>query len=114
MSLLMSYTASAIVIESASVWTCEQPSGGTHLNEGDPAGAGRAAEVGDGHLAVVLQVALLAQHVVDAGHHLVPLVVVAVAEHRKHGLVVLTGTSTRVRAHVLLEGSFQAHFSSPL
>ena len=51
----------------------------THLDEGYLAGADVALQVLDGDLAVVLQVTLLTQHVVDAGHDLVPLVVVTVS-----------------------------------
>lgn len=53
-------------------------SGFRHLDEGDLAGAGVALEVADGDLSVMLQVALLTEDVMDAGHHFVPLVVVAV------------------------------------
>ena len=53
-----------------------------HLDKGDLAGAVVALVVLDGHLSVVLQIPLLTQHVVDAAHHLVPLVVVPVpAQH---------------------------------
>lgn len=46
-----------------------------HLDEGNLAGAGIALQVADGDLAVVFQVALLAEDIMDAGHHFVPLVV---------------------------------------
>lgn len=54
-----------------------------HLDEGYLAGADVALEVADGDLAVMLQVALLTEDVVDAGHDLVPLIVVPVPA-RKH------------------------------
>lgn len=56
---------------------------GADLDEGDLAGADVALGVSDDHLAVVLQPALLTQHVVDARHRLVPLVVVPVPTSRK-------------------------------
>lgn len=46
------------------------------LNEGDLTGARVAVEVTDDDLPIVLQVALLAQDIMDAGHHFVPLIVV--------------------------------------
>lgn len=52
------------------------------LDKGDLARAHVALGVLDDHLAVVLQPALLTQHVVDAGHRLVPLVVIPVTEER--------------------------------
>lgn len=58
-----------------------------HLDEGDPAGAGAALQVADGDLAVVFQVSLLTQDVMDAGHHFVPLVVISKpAEKKKRNL----------------------------
>ena len=53
-------------------------SGFRHLDEGDLAGADVVLEVADGDLSVMLQVALLTEDVMDAGHHFVPLVVVSV------------------------------------
>lgn len=53
------------------------------LDKGDLAGADVALVVFDDHLAVVLQPALLTQHVVDTRHRLVPLIVIAVPT-RKH------------------------------
>ena len=50
----------------------------THLDEGDLAGADVALEVADGDLPVMLQVTLLTEDIMDAGHHLVPLIVVVV------------------------------------
>lgn len=50
------------------------------LDKGDLARAHVALGVLDDHLAVVLQPALLTQHVVDAGHCLVPLVVIPVTD----------------------------------
>lgn len=56
-----------------------------HLDEGDPAGAGAALQVADGDLAVVFQVPLLTQDVMDAGHHFVPLIVISKpAEEKKN------------------------------
>ena len=49
---------------------------GAHLDKGDLAGACRAFEVADGDLSIVLEVTLLAQHVVDASNHFVPLIMV--------------------------------------
>lgn len=49
----------------------------THLDEGNLAGADVAFEIADRDLAVMLQVALLTQHIVDAGHNFVPLIVVS-------------------------------------
>lgn len=49
-----------------------------HLDEGNLAGADAAFEVADGDLSVVLQVALLTEDVMDAGHDFVPLIVVSV------------------------------------
>lgn len=48
-----------------------------HLDEGNLAGAGIALQVADGDLAVVFQVALLAEDIMDTGHHFVPLVVIS-------------------------------------
>lgn len=48
-----------------------------HLDEGDPAGAGITLQVADGDLAIMFQVSLLTEHVMDAGHHFVPLVVIS-------------------------------------
>lgn len=55
---------------------------GSHLDEGDLAGAEVTLGVSDGHLAVVFQPPLLTQDVVDAGHHLVPLVVIPISRGR--------------------------------
>lgn len=54
-----------------------------HLDEGDPAGAGVALQVADGDLAVMFQVSLLTEDVMDAGHHFVPLVVIAKPAEKK-------------------------------
>lgn len=50
--------------------------GGAHLAEGDLAVVGGVPRVADQHLAVVLDPARAAEHVVDAGGDLVPLEVV--------------------------------------
>lgn len=50
------------------------------LDKGDLARAHVALGVLDDHLAVVLQPALLTQHIVDAGHRLVPFVVIPGAD----------------------------------
>lgn len=55
-----------------------------HLDKGDLACADVTLCVSDDHLAVVLQRALLTQHVVDTCHCLVPLVVITIATHTKH------------------------------
>lgn len=49
-----------------------------HLDEGNLAGAHVALEVVDGDLSIMLQVSLLAQDVMDAGHYFVPLIVVPI------------------------------------
>lgn len=54
-----------------------------HLDEGDPAGAGVALQVADGDLAVMFQVSLLTEDVMDAGHHFVPLVVISKPAEKK-------------------------------
>lgn len=56
-------------------WSCF-----THLDEGNFAGADVAFEVSDGDLSVMLQIALLAEDVVDAGHYFVPLIVISIPE----------------------------------
>lgn len=47
------------------------------LNERDPALTGVTAGVSDGDLSVVLDPALSAEEVVDAGRHIAPFVVVS-------------------------------------
>lgn len=54
------------------------------LDKGDLACAVITVVVFDDHLAIVLQPALLTQHVVDTCHCLVPLIVVTVPNHQKH------------------------------
>lgn len=49
-----------------------------HLDEGNLAGAVVVLEVADGDLSIMLQVTLLTEHVVDAGHDFVPLIVVPI------------------------------------
>lgn len=49
-----------------------------HLNKGNLAGADVAFQVADGDFSVMLQIALLTEDVMDAGHHFVPLVVVSI------------------------------------
>ncbi len=49
-----------------------------HLDKGDLAGADVALQVADGDLAVMLQIALLTEDVMDAGHHFVPLIVISI------------------------------------
>lgn len=53
-----------------------------HLNKSDLALANVTARVSDGDLPVVLNPALSAENVVDAGRHLVPLVVVSRSRKR--------------------------------
>lgn len=53
------------------------------LDKGDLARADVAFCVSDYHLTVVLQPALLTQHVVDTRHCLVPLVVITVSTYTK-------------------------------
>lgn len=55
----------------------------SHLNKGDLALTDVAAAVPDGDLAVVLDPALPAENVVDAGRHLVPLIMVSSARKKK-------------------------------
>lgn len=50
------------------------------LDKGDLARAHVALGVLDDHLAIVLQPALRTQHIVDAGHHLVPFIVIPGAD----------------------------------
>lgn len=74
---------------------------GSHLDEGDLAGADVTLGVSDGHLSVVLQPPLLTQDIVDAGHRLVPLIVIPISrgwrESESHGF-----STTRLR-HALLK-----------
>lgn len=51
------------------------------LDKGHFAGADIARFVFDDHLAIVLQPALLTQHVVDARHGLVPFIVITIAAY---------------------------------
>lgn len=50
----------------------------SYLDKGDFAGTQVALGVSDDHLTIVFQPALLTQHIVDAGHSLVPLIVVTI------------------------------------
>lgn len=68
-----------------------------HLDEGDLAGADVAFEVADGDLSVMLQVALLTEDVVDAGHYFVPLIVVSVPGNKTG---VKQSTQMRRNAHL--------------
>lgn len=60
-------------------------SGFIHLDKGDLAGADVAFEVSDGDLAVMLQIALLTEDIMNAGHDFVPLIVVSIPgqKHKK-------------------------------
>lgn len=58
----------------------------SNLDEGNLAGAHVALEVVDGDLSVMLQVTLLAQDVMDAGHYFVPLIVVSMPANIKNQL----------------------------
>lgn len=51
------------------------------LDKGDLAGAGVTLCVSDDHLTIVLQPALLTQHVVDTCHCLVPFIVITIPTH---------------------------------
>ena len=59
--------------------------GDAHLAEGDLAVTGAVLRVPDEHLPIVLDPALAAQNVVNAGRHLIPLKVVPKSERDRAG-----------------------------
>lgn len=61
----------------SSMWVCPD------LYKGDLAGADITLFVSYDHLTIVLQPTLLAQHTVDAGHYLVPFIVITITTHTK-------------------------------
>lgn len=81
----------------------------SHLDKCDLACADVTLRVSNDHLAVVLQPALLAQHVVDARYCLVPLVVISIPTHKQCCIYVLhifTSTFRPRRLSIVLMKSF--------
>lgn len=83
-------------------WRCHNWcffSASQHLDKSDLAVADIAAAVPDGNLPVVLNPTLAAENVVDAGRHLVPLVVVSTPEWEEQLNVTVAPLDTALSCH---------------
>lgn len=68
----------------------------SHLDESDPALTCITVGVFDGNLSVVLDPALSAENVVDAGRHFVPFIVVSESEQRNQNKIIFSSYRLRL------------------